>query len=226
MKVYIVEDDANIRNLVAYTLNASGFEAKGFEDASPFYAVLKKEKPDLVLLDIMLPKEDGLAILKKIRENPDTRRLPVIMLTAKDGEYDKVLGLDGGADDYITKPFGMLEMVARVKAVMRRAYPQNDAEICYSIGPVSLFPKQREVYVDDTVVALTMKEFDLLRTLMETPGVVFSRDKLMERIWDYSYEGDTRTVDVHVRLLRQKLGSGGDIIETVRGVGYKVVDKK
>lgn len=225
MTVYIVEDDANIRNLVVYTLKASGFEAEGFEEAAPFYLGLKAQTPDLVLLDIMLPHEDGLAVLKKLRANADTRRLPVIMLTAKDSEYDKVLGLDGGADDYMTKPFGMLELVSRIKALLRRSGDPTEGEAAVKIGRVALYPKQREVLVGAAPVALTMKEFDLLRVLMETPGVVFSRDTLMERIWDYSYEGDTRTVDVHVRSLRHKLGDAGDIIDTVRGVGYKVVDK-
>ena len=226
MTVYIVEDDANIRNLVAYTLKASGFEAEGFEEAAPFYLQLKKQMPDLVLLDIMLPHEDGLTVLKKLRANPATRQLPVIMLTAKDGEYDKVLGLDGGADDYLTKPFGMLELVSRIKAVLRRSGGEKEGESAVKIGRVALSPKRREVVVGDIPVVLTMKEFDLLRVMMEAPGVVFSRDMLMERIWDYGYEGDTRTVDVHVRSLRQKLGDAGDIIDTVRGVGYKVVDKE
>lgn len=223
MKVYIVEDDANICNLIAYTLNASGYEATGFEECTPFYAALKKEKPDLILLDIMLPKEDGLTILQKIRKNPETSRIPVIMLTAKNSEYDKVLGLDGGADDYITKPFGMLELVSRIKALLRRAAPDVQENPALHIGSVTLYPKQREVLVHNSPIALTMKEFDLLRTLMETPGVVYNRDTLLEQIWDYNYEGDTRTVDVHIRSLRQKLGDAGDIIDTVRGVGYKVV---
>lgn len=226
MKVYIIEDDANIRNLVAYTLQASGYSAKGFEEATSFYAAFKTEKPDLILLDIMLPKEDGMSILRKIRGNPENAAIPIIMLTAKDSEYDKVLGLDGGADDYITKPFGMLELVSRIKAVMRRANPEKEREIAFTIGGVSLYPKQREVYLDGSAINLTMKEFDLLYTLMETPGMVYNRDTLMEKIWDYSYEGDTRTVDVHIRSLRVKLGEYGDIIDTVRGVGYKAVDKK
>lgn len=226
MKVYIVEDDANIRNLVVYTLNASGYKARGFEEATEFYAAFRAGKPDLILLDIMLPKEDGMSILRKIRSNPEYAAIPVIMLTAKDSEYDKVLGLDGGADDYITKPFGMLELVSRIKAVMRRVNPEKEREVAYRIDGVSLYPKQREVYIDEKSVSLTMKEFDLLATLMETPGMVYKRDSLMEKIWDYSYEGDTRTVDVHIRSLRIKLGKYGDIIDTVRGVGYKVVNRK
>lgn len=226
MKVYIVEDDANIRDLVAYTINASGYEARGFEEASSFYGALKAEKPDLILLDIMLPREDGMSILRKIRANQELAHIPVMMLTAKDSEYDKVLGLNGGADDFITKPFGMLELVSRIKAVMRRVNPEKDQEAACKVGLVSLYPKKREVYVEGRAVSLTMKEFDLLKTLMETPGMVYNRDTLMEKIWDYSYEGDTRTVDVHIRSLRLKLGEGGRIIDTVRGVGYKVADKK
>lgn len=226
MLVYLVEDDANIRNLVAYTLQASGYEAQGFDSGSAFFAALKNQLPDLILLDIMLPVEDGLQILKKLRQAENTARIPVILLTAKDNEYDKVLGLDSGADDYITKPFGMLELVSRIKAVLRRAAPSAEAQTVYIAGIVRLYPKQRTVQIGQRPAALTMKEFDLLQLLMENPGVVFSRDTLMERIWDYSYEGDTRTVDVHIRSLRQKLAEGGDIIDTVRGVGYKVVDKK
>lgn len=225
MIIYLVEDDANIRNLVLYTLTASGFDAAGFEEAGAFYAGLKKQLPGLVLLDIMLPEEDGLSILRSLRKNPDTKNIPVIMLTAKDSEYDKVMGLDGGADDYITKPFGMMELVSRIKAVMRRTTPEKTAgdELC--LGPVQLLPRQREVRVEGTLITLTMKEFDLLHLLMEHPGVVFERDTLLEQIWGYNYQGETRTVDVHIRSLRQKLGSAGDIIETVRGVGYKVVGK-
>ena len=225
MKIYLVEDDPNIRNLVVYTLNVSGFEATGFEQVEPFYAALKKEAPDLLLLDIMLPNEDGLSILRKVRDNPATKKIPAIMLTAKDSEYDKVLGLDGGADDYITKPFGMLELVSRIKAVMRRAAPEKGKLTELKAGQLTLYPKQREVKVGGTAVTLTMKEFDLLHCLMQTPGVVFDREVLMNQIWGYSYEGDTRTVDVHIRSLRQKLGDAGEVIETVRGVGYKVVEK-
>ncbi len=225
MKIYLVEDDPNIRNLVVYTLNVSGYEATGFEEAEPFYKALAKEVPDLLLLDIMLPKEDGLSILRTVREKAATKHVPVIMLTAKNSEYDKVLGLDGGADDYITKPFGMLELVSRIKAVLRRAVPEKEKTAELQIGAVALYPKQREVRVGGEVVALTMKEFDLLQYLMQTPGVVLDRETLMNQIWGYSYEGDTRTVDVHIRSLRQKLGEKGDVIETVRGVGYKAVNK-
>lgn len=223
MRIYLVEDDANIRNLVLYTLNASGFQTTGFEQATSLYAAIKKELPHLILLDIMLPNEDGLSILRKLRKNAETKTIPVIMLTAKNSEYDKVLGLDAGADDYIAKPFGMMELVSRIKAVLRRAYPDAEKTTQLQVGDISLFPQQREVRVKGVLISLTMKEFDLLKYLMESPGYVFERDVLMEQIWDYNYEGESRTVDVHIRSLRQKLGSAGEAIETVRGVGYKIV---
>lgn len=224
MTIYLVEDDANIRNLVVYTLNASGFEADGFADSVPFYEALKRRKPDLALLDIMLHGEDGLSILKKLRAGRETQNLPIIMLTAKDGEYDKVLGLDGGADDYITKPFGMMELVSRIKALMRRVCPEKAQMVELRLGDVVVLPQKREVLVKGKCITLTMKEFNLLQLLFETPGIVYDRDALMERIWDYNYEGETRTVDVHVRSLRQKLGDGAGVIETVRGVGYRAVE--
>lgn len=225
MKIYLVEDDPNIRNVVVYTLQVSGFEATAFEEAAPLYAALKQQVPDLLLLDIMLPREDGLTILRKVRETPATKNLPVIMVTAKNSEFDKVFGLDGGADDYITKPFGMLELVSRVKAVLRRTAPEKGKTAELQMGGVTLLPQQREVLVEEQKILLTMKEFDLLHLLMKNPGTVFNRDALMDQIWGYSYVGDTRTVDVHIRSLRQKLGTAGELIETVRGVGYKVVKK-
>ena len=224
MTIYLVEDDDNIQNLVMYTLNASGFEAEGFAEAKPFFTALKTRLPDLVLLDIMLPGEDGMSILKKLRGDSRTQTLPVIMLTAKNSEYDKVLGLDGGADDYITKPFGMMELVSRIKSLMRRIAPEKDHQIELRLGSVSLFPKKRTASAAGIPLTLTMKEFDLLQLFFEHPGIVFSRDTLMEKIWGYDYEGETRTVDVHIRSLRQKLGDAVDVIETVRGVGYKAVD--
>ncbi len=222
MIIYLVEDDGNIRNLVLYTLGASGFEAEAFEEAAPFYAAVKRRPPDLVLLDIMLPGEDGLSILRRLRADKETRALPVMMLTARDSEYDKVLGLDGGADDYVAKPFGMMELVSRIRALLRRSAPeQQPAEL--RLGEVRILPKKREVWVKDELVALTLKEFDLLRFLAEAPGIVYSRDTLMEKIWGYDYEGESRTVDVHVRSLRQKLGEAAGVVQTVRGVGYKAV---
>ena len=223
MTIYLVEDDTNIRNLVLYTLNASGFAASGFSEAKAFYAAMKKQKPDMVLLDIMLPGEDGLSILRKLRSGPDAGSLPVILLTARDSEYDKVLGLDGGADDYITKPFGMMELVSRIRALARRAYPENAPLLELRLGEVTVLPQRREVLVKGQPVALTAKEFGLLQLLFESPGIVFDRDTLMERIWDYGFEGESRTVDVHIRSLRQKLGEGAAVIETVRGAGYKAV---
>lgn len=225
--IYLVEDEANIRELVVYTLTASGYEALGFADAPAFYAQLEKQTPDLVLLDIMLPGEDGLSILKKLRHSSATASTPVMMLTAKNSEYDKVIGLDAGADDYLAKPFGMMEMVSRVKALLRRSRPLDNkpkTKLCH--GSIVLMRDKHTVSVNDTPVTLTLKEFELLKLLLENPGVVFTRDNLLERIWDYNYEGETRTVDVHIRSLRQKLGDAGSSIETVRGVGYRLCEVK
>ena len=219
--IYCVEDERNIRELIVYTLTSSGFEACGFPDGAQFFQGMAKKIPELVLLDIMLPGEDGMEILKKIKSNPDTRDIPVIMVTAKGAEYDKVLGLDGGADDYIAKPFGMMEFVARVRAVLRRKEPKQ-TNLEYSVGNLKLQVEQHLVTVDDKSVVLTLKEFELLRYLMENRGIVLTRDKLLEHIWGYDFDGETRTVDVHIRTLRQKLGEAGDMIETVRGVGYRI----
>lgn len=219
--IYLVEDDASIRELVAYALNNSGFEAEGFAAPADFWKAMEHRRPQLVLLDIMLPGEDGLQILKKLRSAPATRRLAVIMVTAKGSEYEKVMGLELGADDYIPKPFGMMELVARVKAVLRRSgsLPQEEA---VSAGPIRIFPEEHRVEVDGREVALTLKEYELLSMLLRNRGVVLTRDRLLEEIWGYSFDGENRTVDVHIRTLRQKLGPAGDLIETVRGVGYKI----
>ena len=219
--IYLVEDDASIRELVAYALNNSGFEAEGFAAPADFWKAMEHRRPQLVLLDIMLPGEDGLQILKKLRAAPATRRLPVIMVTAKGSEYEKVMGLELGADDYIPKPFGMMELVARVKAVLRRSgsLPQEEA---VSAGPIRIFPEEHRVEVDGREVALTLKEYELLSMLLRNRGVVLTRDRLLEEIWGYSFDGENRTVDVHIRTLRHKLGDAGQLIKTVRGVGYKI----
>lgn len=217
--IYFVEDDSSIRELVVYTLRSTGFEAKGCASATELDKALLDAEPELILLDIMLPGEDGIRILKRLRSMPRTRRIPVIMVTAKGTEYDKVLGLDNGADDYITKPFGMMELAARVRAVLRRR-PAESTEM--SAGGVSVCPERRTVTVNGRNVSLTFKEFELLKYLFEAKGRVLSRDQLLESVWGYDFDGETRTVDVHIRSLRQKLGEGGNLIETVRGVGYKI----
>ena len=217
--IYYVEDDKNIRDLVIYTLNQTEYAAEGFESSEPFFSACKTQMPELVLLDIMLPGEDGIEIKKKMRKTPGMAGVPVIMITAKGAEYDKVLGLDLGADDYVTKPFGMMELVARVRAVLRRSAPgQKEAEL--ALCGLVVNPEKHTVLAGEKNIALTLKEFDLLRFLMENRGIVFSRDKLLETVWGYNYDGGTRTVDVHVQTLRQKLGEYGAAIKTVRGVGY------
>jgi len=218
--IYYVEDDANIRELVIYTLNQTGLSAKGFSDATGFFAASADEKPTLILLDIMLPGEDGLTILKKIRANASTTSIPVMMITAKTTEFDKVSGLDLGADDYITKPFGMAELVARVKALLRRSGMKTSAERLTHEELVVDIAKHT-VTVGGQNIILTYKEFSLLACLMENAGRAFTREQLLETVWGYDYEGGTRTVDVHVQTLRTKLGSAGRFIETVRGVGYR-----
>ena len=221
--IYCVEDERNIRELIVYTLETSGFEARGFSDGAQFFKGMEEKKPDLILLDIMLPGEDGMEILKKLKRNSDTDHIPVIMVTAKGAEYDKVLGLDTGADDYIAKPFGMMEFVARVKAVLRRSNKdirQSGRE--YMAGKLKVQVDQHRVMVDDNPVTLTLKEFEVLRYLLENRGIVLTRNQLLEHIWGYDFDGETRTVDVHIRTLRQKLGEAGEMIETVRGVGYRI----
>ena len=219
--IYLLEDDDSIRKLVVYTLSSQGFEAEGFEKPSLFWQAMDKALPELILLDIMLPEEDGLAVLKKLRAREETRAIPVIMLTAKGTEYDRVIGLDGGADDYISKPFGMMELVARIRAVLRRTEKPSPSR-AYQIGCLYLDPDKHIVKVHDENISLTLKEFDLLRALLERQGAVMTRDAILQRVWGYSFDGESRTVDVHVRTLRQKLGDAGDFIETVRGVGYRI----
>lgn len=219
--IYFLEDDNSIRELVVYTMNSTGYDAVGFGRPREFWSALEKELPDLVLLDIMLPEEDGLHILKKLRSQPVTKKLPVMMLTAKDSEYDKVLGLDSGADDYMPKPFGMMELMARIKALLRRAAPQEES-VEYTLGQLYVSPSRHAVKVVGKDVQLTLKEFELLCYLLENDGMVLTRDKILAHIWGYDFDGETRTVDVHVRTLRQKLGPCGTIVETVRGVGYKI----
>lgn len=220
MKIYLVEDDGGIRDLVEYTLNNSGFQAVGFESGGGFWTALERELPSLVLLDIMLPGEDGLAILRKLRAEPATRELPVILLTAKSTEYDKVIGLDSGADDYIPKPFGMMELISRIKAVLRRSVRKGAQE--YRLRNLALNPDNYTVTVDELPVALTLKEFELLKLLLENRGTVLTRDRILENIWGYDFDGETRTVDVHIRTLRTKLKTAGELVETVRGIGYRI----
>lgn len=219
--IYCVEDDKSIRELIVYTLKAMGFEVYGFPDGKAFFEAVYKERPELILLDIMLPDEDGIAILKRLRFKTETREIPVIMVTAKGAEYDKVLGLDSGADDYITKPFGMMELVSRIKAVLRRTSPY-DAQTDLTADKITMNTGRHLVTADGKEVILTLKEFELLRYMMENRGIVLSRDKLLEAVWGYDFNGETRTVDVHIRMLRQKLGESGNVIETVRGVGYRI----
>ena len=219
--IYCVEDEASIRELVVYTLHATGYEAQGFADGKAFWAALEQELPELILLDIMLPGEDGLQILKRIRTNSRTADLPVIMVTAKGTEFDKVIGLDSGADDYIAKPFGMMELVSRVKALLRRTQ-KTSAAATLACGNLVLNHDMHRVLVDGQEVALTYKEFELLEYLLENRGIVLTRDKILDRVWGIAAEVETRTLDVHIRSLRHKLGASGDLIETVRGVGYRI----
>lgn len=220
--IYFLEDDNSIRELVVYTMNSTGFEATGFSKPSEFWEAMEKETPSLVLLDIMLPEEDGLSILKKLRASPATRRLPVMMLTAKDSEFDKVLGLDSGADDYVPKPFGMMELMARIRTALRHSGQGENGGRTYQVGALYVDPGRHVVRDGERDVTLTLKEFQLLCLLLERRGTVFTRDQLLNTIWGYEFDGASRTVDVHIRTLRQKLGEAGACIETVRGIGYKV----
>lgn len=219
--IFCVEDDASIRDIEVYTLQSTGFEAAGFADGSAFFVALRETTPQLVLLDVMLPGEDGVAILKKLKANDRTSNIPVIMATAKGAEFDKIVSLDLGADDYLVKPFGMMEMVARVKAVLRRAAPQENAQVL-THGNLSMRLGEHTVTANGARVELTLKEYELLRLFLSHPGLVFTRDRLLSDIWGIDYDGETRTVDVHIRSLRQKLGACGALIETVRGVGYRL----
>ncbi len=219
--IYCVEDDEGIRELVVYTLIISGFEAEGFSEAGAFWNAMSKNTPELIMLDIMLPGEDGMNILRKLKSIPSTKGIPVIMATAKGTEYDKVVGLDLGADDYLAKPFGMMEMVSRVKAVLRRTSPKKNSSIL-KVGKLELNTQQHTVVSNGENVQLTLKEFELLRFFMENQNIVFSRDSLLSRIWGDDQISETRTVDVHVGTLRTKLAECGKYIETVRGVGYKM----
>jgi two-component system alkaline phosphatase synthesis response regulator PhoP len=222
--IYCVEDESAIRDLMVYTLKVSGFEAQGFEDGVDFWSAMKAQKPELIILDVMLPGEDGLTILKRLRSSPVTADIPVIMATAKGSEYDKVIGLDGGADDYLAKPFGMMEMVSRIKAVLRRTAPKQAKVISY--GGITLDEGKHTVTVNKTPVSLTLKEYEILKLLIDNPGQVFTREILLSDIWGIDFTGETRTVDVHIGTLRTKLAEAGDLIETVRGVGYKMEEKK
>lgn len=220
--IFCVEDDAGIRDLMIYTLNASGFRAVGFENAKEFYAALADDTPELIMLDIMLPGEDGISILKRLKADARTADIPVIMATAKGNEYDKVIGLDLGADDYLAKPFGMMEMASRVRAVLRRSGRAVEKQQLIRVGGLEMNLGEHIVTADGIRVQLTLKEFELLRTFMTNPGRAFTREQLLSSVWCEDFMGETRTVDVHVGTLRQKLGGCGKYIRTVRGVGYRL----
>ena len=222
-KIFVVEDDENIREIVIYALKSAGYQAYGYETGEEFLKAINEGLPTLVLLDIMLPENDGLMILRKLRSMPKTQKLPIIMLTAKDSEYDKVKGLDLGADDYITKPFGVMELIARVGAVLRRGANETTSSII-EVNGIIVDHARREVRVDGEVINLTFKEYELLHYFMLNAGLALSRDKIMEIVWGYDFEGETRTVDVHIKTLRQKLGQAGKFIKTVRNVGYSLGD--
>ena len=220
--IYCVEDDSAIRDIEVYALRSTGFEAEGLENGEQLFDAIAKRVPELIILDVMLPGEDGLEILKRIRFSALTRSVPVIMATARGEEYDKITGLDSGADDYLVKPFGMMEMVSRVRAVLRRSGGGESAQKLHTPGSLALDPASHTVTVNGQAVTLTLKEFEILRTMMAKPGVVFTRDRLLSEVWGTDYDGETRTVDVHIRTLRQKLGDAGALIGTVRGVGYRM----
>lgn len=223
--VYYVEDDKSIRELTVYALRQAGLDAVGCDDDSEFRRLCAERMPDAVLLDIMLPDADGLDILARIRHTPGITRVPVMMLTAKDSELDKVRALDGGADDYLSKPFGMMELVSRTRALLRRAGRSSDSmpeRKALSVENLTLWPDRREATIDGEPLSLTMREFDLLEFLMRSPGVVFSRETLLQRVWGWDFDGGSRTVDVHVQQIRAKLGDSSELIETVRGVGYRM----
>ena len=219
--IYLLEDDDSIRKLVIYALQSQGYEAAGFERPSEFWHAMGRRLPELVLLDVMLPEEDGLSVLKKLRSATATAAIPVIMLTAKNTEFDRVTGLDCGADDFVSKPFGMMELLARVRAVLRRSAPSG-ADGSFQIGSLYVSPPRHIVRVDDRDVQLTNKEFELLCLLVENRGIVLTRGTLMDKVWGFDCDRENRTLDVHIRTLRVKLGEAGSCIETVRGVGYKI----
>ena len=221
MKVWCVEDEKGIRDIEVYTLKSTGFDSEGFSDGKSFYEKLKNDNPDLVILDIMLPDTDGVEILKRLRASDDTKDIPVIMATAKGMEYDKIQSLDLGADDYLVKPFGMLEMVSRIKAVLRRCKPKQEESIIRIKG-IEINLNERTVHIDGKRITLTYKEFELLKLLLSAPGNAFTRDVIMERIWGYHYELSSRTLDMHVKTLRQKLGAKSGMIQTIRNVGFKL----
>ena len=223
--IWCVEDDASIRDIEVYALRSTGFEAAGFEDGVSFWQALQAETPELVVLDVMLPGLDGIELLRRMRASDTFSQIPVVMATAKGAEYDKIQGLDLGADYYLTKPFGVMELVSCVKAVLRRCAPQKTPQLLIA-GALTLDPERHIVMAGGARVELTLKEFELLRLLLLHPGVAFTREKLMERVWGTDYLGETRTVDMHVRTLRQKLGACGEMIETVRGVGYRLEAKE
>ena len=223
--IWCVEDDASIRDIEVYALRSTGFEATGFEDGTSFWQALQAETPELVVLDVMLPGLDGIELLRRMRASDTFSQIPVVMATAKGAEYDKIQGLDLGADYYLTKPFGVMELVSCVKAVLRRCAPQKTPQLLIA-GALTLDPERHIVMADGARVELTLKEFELLRLLLLHPGVAFTREKLMERVWGTDYLGETRTVDMHIRTLRQKLGACGEMIETVRGVGYRLEAKE
>ena len=222
--IYYAEDDRGIRELVVYTLKNTGFEAEGFSDGRELLEAMSKRTPELILLDIMMPGENGIEILKKLKSAPATKSVPVIMVSAKGSEYDKITGLDCGADDYISKPFGLMELISRIKAVLRRSAGTSEGEE-YSLAGIRVNLKSHTVSVDSRPVLLTLKEFELLKMLIVSKGTVLTRDLILDKIWGYDFDGETRTVDVHIRTLRSKLGEAGDLIETVRGVGYRMIDK-
>ena len=217
--IYIVEDDINIREIETFSLKNSGYQIKDFGCAADFYEKMKEKLPNLIILDVMLPDEDGLSIVKQLRSNPESRKIPVIMVTAKTTELDKVKGLDMGADDYLTKPFGVMELISRVKALLRRCEGMEDEQF-YSVGSLLLDIEKHSVSVNDEPVELTYKEYELLRMLVQNAGIVTPRDAIMERVWGTDFEGESRTLDVHIKTLRQKLGEAGSMIKTIRNVGY------
>ena len=223
--IWCVEDDASIRDIEVYALRSTGMEARGFEDGTSFWEALQQEKPTLVILDVMLPGIDGVELLRRMREDPNLEAIPVVMATAKDSEIDKIQGLDLGADYYLTKPFGVMELVSCVKAVLRRCAPKAPAQVLRA-GALELSPEERTVTVDGARVALTYKEFELLKLFLSNPGTAFTRDQLFNAVWGMDFVGETRTVDMHIRTLRQKLGSCGNLIETVRNVGYRLEAEK